>query len=497
MGLTLTIENQTSLPDGGPLSVRVTGTRGLDIGRAQYLDWTLPDSTRHVSGKHCEVRYQDGAYLLFDTSTNGTFLYGSEHRIQSPYRLRHGDRLTIGPYIVAVALDDPGVSAPPAELAAAPRSYNEMWGGEGEAPPPIDPRDLKPVRPASGGYGDFLDRPVEAPEPFVPSPASRSFTPAPPPSAFDWSAPAPSAPQPVSDYDWAPQAPKPVEAEPPPPPAPTPRRQTPVAEANPWNAPSAAPAGEPQAVSRDAEPAAVEEAAPAAARPEPPAAEQRAAEQPVTEQPATEQPWEPAVEAAVPAADARAFVRRFAAAAGIPPEVLGHMPPEELATLLGSLMQQVSEQLKQLLNARGEAKRLSRSANQTMIQALENNPLKFSPTAEDALKIMLGPPTRSYLDARRTFEQSFADLRRHQLLTYSAMQEAVHRLVADLAPAKIEADTPGEGGLAALVASRKARLWDTYNTRWKAMADKHDNGLVDVFMLYFADAYDQSPGGRS
>ena len=78
MGLTLTIENETSLPDGGPLSVSVAGKRGLDIGRDTHLDWTLPDPTRVISGKHCEVRYRDGGYWLYDVSTNGTFLNGSD-----------------------------------------------------------------------------------------------------------------------------------------------------------------------------------------------------------------------------------------------------------------------------------------------------------------------------------------------------------------------------------------------------------------------------------
>jgi hypothetical protein len=39
MALRLVIENETSLPDGGPLSVTVTGQHGIDIGRDQYLDW--------------------------------------------------------------------------------------------------------------------------------------------------------------------------------------------------------------------------------------------------------------------------------------------------------------------------------------------------------------------------------------------------------------------------------------------------------------------------
>ncbi len=45
MTLTLHIENETSLADGGPLSVSIKGKRGLDIGRDPYLDWTLPDPT--------------------------------------------------------------------------------------------------------------------------------------------------------------------------------------------------------------------------------------------------------------------------------------------------------------------------------------------------------------------------------------------------------------------------------------------------------------------
>ena len=48
----------------------VTGKRGIDIGRDQHLDWTLPDPTRYISAKHCEVRYRDGGYWLYDVSTN-------------------------------------------------------------------------------------------------------------------------------------------------------------------------------------------------------------------------------------------------------------------------------------------------------------------------------------------------------------------------------------------------------------------------------------------
>ena len=69
MALHLRIENETTLPDGGPVSITVNGKRGIDIGRDSHLDWTLPDPTRYISSKHAEIRYREGAYWLHDVSS--------------------------------------------------------------------------------------------------------------------------------------------------------------------------------------------------------------------------------------------------------------------------------------------------------------------------------------------------------------------------------------------------------------------------------------------
>src|SRR5215813_5082105 len=104
MTLRLSIENVDRLPDGGPIRIEVKG-RGLDLGRDSHLDWTLPDPSRSISGKHCEVRYREGGYWLYDVSTNGTFLNGNDHRMQAPHRLRSGDRFVIGHYIIGALVD--------------------------------------------------------------------------------------------------------------------------------------------------------------------------------------------------------------------------------------------------------------------------------------------------------------------------------------------------------------------------------------------------------
>jgi type VI secretion system protein ImpI len=471
MGLTLRIENLTSLPDGGPLSVSIQGKRGIDIGRDQYLDWTLPDPSRFISGKHCEVRWHDGGYWLHDISTNGTFLDGADSRLKEPHRLRNGDRFAIGHYIIVAAIDGEGAgegddgSGPPSPHAP---SYEDLWTPVGEAAPPIDPkhlkaaRDLKPVRP------DFLNWAID-----VPDPDTSSSPPRPPseqrrggrePAQWD------ASPAPATD-DWAQGTPRTPPPAPEVIPVPSPRRPVWVSNEpeGPW---AAEPAAEHQAA---APPAAPEAAANALA-----AAHAFAAVA-----------GSPTAVSATQGAAMTEFVRLFARGAGLSEDTLAARDPAELAEQLGQLMRLVAENVKQLLEARQMAKRLSRSSSQTTVQALNNNPLKFAPSAEDALRIMFGPPTRSYLDARRALAQSFDDLKGHQVRTFSSMQHALRLMLGEFDPDVIENTAAGDRGLAGMVGSRKARLWDIYVARWHARSQSHADGMLHAFMDYFAECYDR------
>jgi type VI secretion system protein ImpI len=184
------------------------------------------------------------------------------------------------------------------------------------------------------------------------------------------------------------------------------------------------------------------------------------------------------------------FVQLVARGAGLPPDAFAGRDPSELAEQFGRVLRLATENTKQLLEARQQAKRLARSPNQTTVQAVDNNPLKFAPTAEDALRIMFGRQGRSYLDAEGGFAQAFNDLKRHQVKTYTAMQRAVALLMKEADPALIESASQSDRGLASMVGSRKARLWDIYVARWEALAQRHDNGMLDAFMDYFARCYE-------
>ena len=454
MALSLKIENESSLPDGGPLSVSVTGKRGIDIGRDQHLDWTLPDPTRYISGKHCEIRYKDGAYWLYDVSTNGTFLNGSDGRLKGPHRLRHGDRLVIGHYVVAVTLDGEEAPAPP--QPSLPIAQADLWSSADEAAPPVNRAQvMAPAERAVPVRADFLDWAVDVPEP-TPNerPRRRPEPPRDSPGVSD------------DDLGWARGAPPPQPAVAPPV-KPSPRRPPWVTdEPDPWGA---------RVASRDAD--AVRDAASSPSG------------GPVAPGPAASDAPEPArPQGLVALTD---FVEAFAHGARVPSDVFGRPPPENLAEQFGSLLLLIAENMQQLLNARVQAKRLARTGQHTQIEALNNNPLKFSASAEEAFRKMFGPPTRGYLDAHQSFKQAFEDLKSHQITTYAAMQQAINLLVADLDPQAIDAATETDRGIAALVVSRKARLWDAYVARWQALAGRHDGGMLDVFMRYFAECYDR------
>ena len=474
MSLTLTIENMQSLPDGGPLSFRLAGARGADIGRDSHLDWSLPDPSRFISGKHCEIRFRDGGYWLSDVSTNGTFLNGGDRRMQSPHKLRQGDRLLIGQYIVAVDVESVGAAAPePAAFMPEPNASEDLWGGVQGAAPPVDPREFRPPSQNRPVKPDFLEWAVDVPNSpgvgFVarpvapPAEAPRALEPEP----LDWAAgglPAAPPPEPVSAVPTPRRA---VWSEPTP--AQPPRTGRGV-EASPPAPPRERTQGSPF-VAVDVQPPADFSAAPAP-RPMPAS--------PVADH------GRPAVTSDV--------MRSFARGAGLPPEALVSGDANAFAEHLGRLMRIVADNLRQLLAGRSQTKRIARSANQTMIQATDNNPLKFSPSGPEALRIMFGPRTGSYLDADRALQQSFDDLKGHQIKTFSAMQQALQSLLEDLDPKAIEEGVGKEQGLSAVLGSRKARLWDLYEQRWKTKTGGREGGQLELFLRYFSEAYDRDIG---
>ncbi|GLS86108.1 type VI secretion protein [Cypionkella aquatica] len=408
MKLTLRIENLDSLPDGGPLEFSSVA-RGFEVGRDSAMDWTLPDTNRHISSRHFEISFRDGQFWLNDISTNGTFIYGASMRVSSPFALTHNERLQVGQYIIRVLVVDP--AAPDAAFSAPIAAASDPWSLAPSPSPmpqfsntPLPP----PTRPSQALAGQFGDSFVENPRPL-------GFSPTTPPLDEPIAAPASPLPQAIT-------TPPPVSVPTPPPPAasePFPLKPVPV--------PQEAPA------------------------------------------------------------DALPLLDAICKGAGLPAGSLSKVDVAQLGEDIGKSMRIATEQLMALLGARAAAKQFVKSSSRTMIGGINNSPLKFKPNATEALTTMFTQKTESYLGAVAAFTQGFDDVKRHQTAVYAAMQPALARLLEDLSPESIEERSTG-----GIMSSKKARAWELFVERWDAKTHPYENGMLDVFLAYFADAYDEA-----
>ena len=102
----------------GPLASKVFGVHGGTIGRGTDNEWILPDPERYLSGKHARVDFRAGAYILVDTSSNGTYVNGAQVPLGKyhDYALKDGDYIRLGEYELLVSIDQSN-DFPPEESA--------------------------------------------------------------------------------------------------------------------------------------------------------------------------------------------------------------------------------------------------------------------------------------------------------------------------------------------------------------------------------------------
>ena len=185
------------------------------------------------------------------------------------------------------------------------------------------------------------------------------------------------------------------------------------------------------------------------------------------------------------------MLRAICDGAGLDPSTLNGPDPLATAREIGESLRVMAAELAGLLRARAATKQMVRSGSRTMIGPEDNNPLKFTPTATEALEIMFGPGRPGYLSGAAAVQVSFDDVKAHQYAVHAAIQPALARLLEDLTPQAVEDKV--EGGR---FGSKSAKCWEVYVERWDAKTHPYENGMLDVFLAYFSDAYDEAVEGR-
>lgn len=107
----------------GQNEMRVFQPSGGTIGRASQNDWVLPDKNRHLSSKHATITYEQGAYFITDTSTNGVYLNNSSEPLGRGHtvRLQHGDHIQVADFVIETELLQDASLVPTSSLSAETR----------------------------------------------------------------------------------------------------------------------------------------------------------------------------------------------------------------------------------------------------------------------------------------------------------------------------------------------------------------------------------------
>ena len=144
-----------------------------------------------------------------------------------------------------------------------------------------------------------------------------------------------------------------------------------------------------------------------------------------------------------------------------------------------------------VLQSRAEIKSQFRLAL-TTIKPVENNPLKFSPTGQDAMKHLFGGENAGYLNSVEAFEEGFNDIKAHQMAMIAGMRAAFEHMLSQFSPRVLEERFQGgskRGGIMSI--ANKVRYWEMYREMFEKLSRDSDDNFRELFGEEFATAYEE------
>jgi type VI secretion system FHA domain protein len=211
-------------------------------------------------------------------------------------------------------------------------------------------------------------------------------------------------------------------------------------------------------------------------------------------------PKAPPAPAAAPALSAdpeQRILAQFLEAAGIKPDAIAGQSASEVLQGSAKLLRVMVSGLMELLRERSHMKDTFRLP-QTVMQAAQNNPLKFSPTVDEALRYLLNDRGEgAYLSAEDAVRAAFRDVRQHEQALVKAMLQAVQDYVERFDPEELKGRFDKglkRGGL--LSSANKLKYWELYEESYPALTQREEGGPPQLFTEEFARAYLQELDGQ-
>lgn len=491
------------------------GAAGGRIGRAFDCDWVL--SNRYMSRHHATVSCLDGVFYIEAIGENGVAVNEPDEKLPKHERrvLEDGDHLFLDEYEISVAISE-GVEGERA--AEAVPLINEVELSlpvtvrQGNSPEPLSLVAENATVPKKGWDSkpavDLPSEPSSTPVSRPPRPASVAKPEATLPSAGDarpsrvpkvaFSSGSAAAPLPGGTSRPAPVPAAGASAKP---------ALVPMSGANSKPAPapiqatnsdtalmtmasvSSLPTVLPIAESSSKPASATTSAATAKPSLGPMSAASSRATATVLAMPIAEPTTVPLarpVSSVMPGTANGFDVAAFLSGAGLDPQSV----PPEMAATLGQIVRAVVQGLMDVLRARAEFRSQFRLVS-TRVQISQNNPLKFSIDAEDALSALLRARSPGYLSPLEALEDAFDDIRFHQVAMLAGMRAGFESVTQRFNPEKVmeQSDRRRQGSLSRLGA--KGRYWDRYVDLFEEVAAYPDAGFQRLYGEEFSDAYER------
>lgn len=456
MSLSVKVISYKRQPPVSPMSMSFDREGGT-IGRLPEPQNTfhLPDPDKYISRKHAVIRYENGCYYLTDTSAAGTFFTNKNMTVhQDSTQLADGDRLRIGDYELIVSItaneddspffdfnQDGGVSDDPGKNTIKPEDDAFPWLPDGIADhgsTPIPTRELKRGSPESENYvpPDVIDQKQrhEIPPDYdfrdliddIDQKESNRFG--------DYGADGEDTPK-GPDEPWFPD----------------------------------------EMLDRSYRPDRsdrIRRRGVGKNEPEVPAA-------PMAERSTRHVANK---SRSRPSDATKDLLSIFFKAAGV--EDISSLPIEkypELMRTVGTLFRELIAGLMTILKGRAELKAQIR-VPVTILRPTENNPLKFSPGIDEALKLLLTENPSGFIDAVEAVREGYQDVMQHQLAITAGVQASLMNVLKRFDPQQFEKKFQ-EG----IVIQKRAKCWDSYS---QAYGEIVKEALENFFSEAFAQAYE-------
>lgn len=167
-----------------------------------------------------------------------------------------------------------------------------------------------------------------------------------------------------------------------------------------------------------------------------------------------------------------------------PSASMGHVRDDKL-------MIAMVQGLMDILRSRAEIKSQFR-VPVTTLKPVENNPLKFCVSAEEAMRRLFDSAEPGFMTPEAAIEEGLSDIKAHQMAMMAGMRAAFQKMLERFDPVKLEQQFSARAKSGSFIGMMgKGKNWDSYVEMFSELTRDSDDSFNRLFGEAFTVAYEQ------